>query len=107
MQSLLQTPRFFRHVRSAEGWSELAPQGREWEHLYRDRWAHTRVVRSTHGVNCTGSCSWKVHVKDGIVTWETQQTDYPSIGPDIAGVRAARLPPRRVVLLVHLLAAAA
>ncbi|MGH3298624.1 MAG: nitrate reductase subunit alpha, partial [Trebonia sp.] len=39
-------------------------------------------VRSTHGVNCTGSCSWKVYVKDGIITWETQQTDYPSTGPD-------------------------
>jgi nitrate reductase alpha subunit len=33
-------------------------------------------------VNCTGSCSWKVYVKDGIITWETQQTDYPSVGPD-------------------------
>ena len=40
------------------------------------------MVRSTHGVNCTGSCSWKVYVKDGIITWETQQTDYPSAGPD-------------------------
>ena len=38
------------------------------------------MVRSTHGVNCTGSCSWKVYVKDGIITWETQQTDYPSVG---------------------------
>jgi nitrate reductase alpha subunit len=34
-------------------------------------------VRSTHGVNCTGSCSWNVYVKDGIVTWEMQATDYP------------------------------
>jgi uncharacterized protein (DUF488 family) len=25
------------------------------------------VVRSTHGVNCTGPCSWKVYVKDGII----------------------------------------
>jgi nitrate reductase alpha subunit len=33
-------------------------------------------------VNCTGSCSWKVYVKDGIITWESQQTDYPSVGPD-------------------------
>jgi nitrate reductase alpha subunit len=33
-------------------------------------------------VNCTGSCSWKVYVKDGIITWEAQQTDYPSTGPD-------------------------
>ena len=40
------------------------------------------MVRSTHGVNCTGSCSWKVYVKDGIITWESQQTDYPSVGPD-------------------------
>ncbi|MFE5741481.1 nitrate reductase subunit alpha [Streptomyces celluloflavus] len=49
---------------------------------YRERWAHDKVVRSTHGVNCTGSCSWKVFVKDGLITWETQQTDYPSVGPD-------------------------
>ncbi len=56
---------------------------RTWESFYRDRWQHDRVVRSTHGVNCTGSCSWKIHVKDGIVAWETQQTDYPSNGPDV------------------------
>ena len=52
------------------------------DEFYRDRWSHDKVVRSTHGVNCTGSCSWKVYVKDGIITWETQQTDYPSVGPD-------------------------
>lgn len=52
-------------------------EDRTWEDAYRDRWAHDKVVRSTHGVNCTGSCSWKIHVKGGIVTWETQQTDYP------------------------------
>jgi nitrate reductase alpha subunit len=23
-----------------------------------------------------------VYVKDGIITWEEQQTDYPSVGPD-------------------------
>lgn len=56
--------------------------GREGDAFYRDRWSHDKVVRSTHGVNCTGSCSWKVYVKDGIITWETQQTDYPSVGPD-------------------------
>ncbi len=56
--------------------------GRDGDVFYRDRWSHDKVVRSTHGVNCTGSCSWKVYVKDGIITWETQQTDYPSIGPD-------------------------
>ncbi|MDS1270805.1 nitrate reductase subunit alpha [Lipingzhangella sp. LS1_29] len=56
--------------------------GREGDVFYRNRWNHDRVVRSTHGVNCTGSCSWNVYVKDGIITWETQATDYPSVGPD-------------------------
>ncbi len=56
--------------------------GRGGDVFYRDRWSHDLVVRSTHGVNCTGSCSWKVYVKDGIITWETQQTDYPSVGPN-------------------------
>ena len=54
------------------------------EEFYRERWRHDKVVRSTHGVNCTGSCSWRVYVKDGIITWETQQTDYPSTGPDLS-----------------------
>jgi nitrate reductase alpha subunit len=74
--------RFFRPADGRPRWSALAREGREWESFYRDRWQHDRVVRSTHGVNCTGSCSWKIHVKDGIVAWETQQTDYPSNGPD-------------------------
>ena len=52
-------------------------EDRTWEDAYRNRWAHDKIVRSTHGVNCTGSCSWKIYVKGGIVTWETQQTDYP------------------------------
>ena len=78
--------------------------GRQADAFYRDRWSHDKVVRSTHGVNCTGSCSWKVYVKDGIITWEAQQTDYPSVGAGPPGVRAARLPARRRLLLVHLLA---
>ena len=53
------------------------PQARQWEEFYRNRWQHDRVVRSTHGVNCTGSCSWMIYVKDGIVTWELQALDYP------------------------------
>nr|WP_246649870.1 nitrate reductase subunit alpha [Nonomuraea coxensis] len=56
--------------------------GRQADAFYRDRWSHDKVVRSTHGVNCTGSCSWKVYVKDGIITWEAQQTDYPTVGGD-------------------------
>jgi nitrate reductase alpha subunit len=59
------------------------PETRSWEEFYRNRWQHDRVVRSTHGVNCTGGCSWNIHVKDGIVTWEMQALDYPAIDPTI------------------------
>ncbi|MBJ7458855.1 MAG: nitrate reductase subunit alpha, partial [Thermoleophilaceae bacterium] len=68
---------------SEDGWSMLSRDGRKAEEFYRRRWSHDKIVRSTHGVNCTGSCSWNVHVKDGIITWETQAMDYPSNGPDM------------------------
>ncbi len=58
-------------------------ESRDWEDGYRNRWQHDKIVRSTHGVNCTGSCSWKIYVKNGLVTWETQQTDYPRTRPDM------------------------
>jgi nitrate reductase alpha subunit len=57
----------------------MKPEKRLWEEFYRNRWQHDRVVRSTHGVNCTGSCSWMVYIKDGIVTWEMQALDYPRL----------------------------
>ena len=56
-----------------------SPTERKWEEFYRNRFQHDRRVRTTHGVNCTGSCSWEVFVKDGIVTWELQATDYPQL----------------------------
>jgi nitrate reductase alpha subunit len=65
----------------AKGWikDEVDPKLRSWEEFYRNRWQHDKIVRSTHGVNCTGSCSWQIYVKDGIVTWEMQALDYPSL----------------------------
>ncbi|MDI3468861.1 MAG: Respiratory nitrate reductase alpha chain [Pseudolabrys sp.] len=66
-----------RRERFADGLGELRDEDRMWEEGYRQRWQHDKIVRSTHGVNCTGSCSWKIYVKSGVVTWETQQTDYP------------------------------
>ncbi len=68
---------------NAEGWSQLVAKDRDWERSYRGRWAHDKVVRSTHGVNCTGSCSWNVYVKDGLITWESQAVDYPSTGAEM------------------------
>jgi nitrate reductase alpha subunit len=67
----------------SQGHGVTTVEDRNWENAYRQRWAHDKVVRSTHGVNCTGSCSWKIYVKGGIVTWETQQTDYPRTRPGL------------------------
>ena len=47
----------------------------------------TRSCAPTHGVNCTGSCSWKIYVKGGIVTVENQQTDYPRTRADMPNHR--------------------
>ena len=55
----------------------ISPETRKWEEFYRNRFQHDRIVRSTHGVNCTGGCSWAIHVKEGVVVWETQMLDYP------------------------------
>lgn len=74
---------FSRRQYFADNLCEMSPYSREMEEVYRRRWAHDKIVRSTHGVNCTGSCSWDVYVKDGIITWEVQRTDYPSTGPDM------------------------
>ncbi|PHP67702.1 nitrate reductase subunit alpha [Zhengella mangrovi] len=67
----------------SDGHGVTTTENRDWEDAYRKRWQHDKIVRSTHGVNCTGSCSWKIYVKGGIVTWETQQTDYPRTRPDL------------------------
>jgi len=81
---ILEAHRFLRRGPiSEENWSQLVAKDRDWERSYRGRWAHDKVVRSTHGVNCTGSCSWNVYVKDGLITWENQAVDYPSTGPEM------------------------
>ncbi len=81
--ALVGTRRFFTKAGISEDQRSMFVEGgRQGDVFYRDRWSHDKVVRSTHGVNCTGSCSWKVYVKDGIITWEAQQTDYPTTGAD-------------------------
>ena len=82
--AVLRTGRFFRRGETSEDLRTVTRTGgRDADVFYRERWSHDKVVRSTHGVNCTGSCSWKVYVKSGIITWEAQQTDYPDIGDDL------------------------
>ena len=76
---------YFRREKEtfAGGHGIKTDESRRWEDAYRSRWQHDRIVRSTHGVNCTGSCSWKIYVKNGLITWETQQTDYPRTRPGL------------------------
>jgi len=86
MSHLLDRLNFFASKRVdtfSNGHGETTMESRDWEDVYRNRWRHDKIVRSTHGVNCTGSCSWKIYVKSGVVTWETQQTDYPRTRPEL------------------------
>jgi len=47
---LLEAQRFPRRAPvNAEGWSQLVAKDRDSEGSYRGRWAHDKVVRSTHG----------------------------------------------------------
>ena len=79
MSHFLDRLNYFSNPRESfsDGFGVTNGEDRTWEDAYRNRWSHDKIVRSTHGVNCTGGCSWKIYVKGGIVTWETQQTDYP------------------------------
>ena len=64
-------------------WDPASYDYTAWEDLYRKQWVFTAAGRSTHSVNCTGSCSWKVLVKNGIVWRDEQAADYPAIAEDI------------------------
>ncbi|VDZ89083.1 respiratory nitrate reductase 2 subunit alpha [Lelliottia amnigena] len=85
MSKLLDRFRYFKQKGEtfADGHGQVYHTNRDWEDSYRQRWQFDKIVRSTHGVNCTGSCSWKIYVKNGLVTWEVQQTDYPRTRPDL------------------------
>jgi nitrate reductase alpha subunit len=85
MSHFLDRLKFVKRTQStfSNGHGAVVNEDRKWEEGYRNRWQHDKVVRSTHGVNCTGSCSWKVYVKSGLIVWETQQTDYPRTRADL------------------------
>ena len=60
MSHLLDRLNFFsnRNVNVfSEGHGVTTRENRAWEESYRKRWQHDKIVRSTHGANCTGSCS--------------------------------------------------
>jgi nitrate reductase alpha subunit len=85
MSHFLDRLKFFDRVKEtfSNGHGIVTNEDRQWEEAYRRRWQHDKVVRSTHGVNCTGGCSWKIFVKNGLVAFEMQQTDYPRTREDM------------------------
>ena len=92
-EALVRAGRYLRRgVVSADVRTLQKTGGREADSFYRDRWSYDKVVRSAYGVNCTGSCSWKVYVKDGIITWKAAADRLPVGRAGPAGLRAARCP---------------
>ncbi|MEE9423863.1 MAG: nitrate reductase subunit alpha [Methylococcales bacterium] len=85
MSHFLDRLKFFKKTQStfSDGHGIVTNEDRQWEEGYRNRWRFDKVVRSTHGVNCTGGCSWNIHVKNGLVAFEMQATDYPRTRPDL------------------------
>ncbi len=85
MSHFLDRLKFFDKVKEtfSGGHGIVTNEDRQWEDAYRHRWQHDKIVRSTHGVNCTGGCSWKIFVKSGLVSFEMQQTDYPRTRDDL------------------------
>ena len=66
----------------ASRWFRELDEPRRWEDFYRRRWQYDKSVRTSHSVNCSGSCSWEVFVKNGMITWELQKTDWPQINDE-------------------------
>lgn len=56
---------------------------RGWEELYREQYTWDSTGRTTHGINCTGSCTWKGFVKNGVLFKEEQYADFPRINDEI------------------------
>src|SRR3546814_3399322 len=66
MSYFLDRLRFFRRNPEpfADGHGFTKTESRDWEDSYRARWQYDKIVRSTHGVNCTGSCRSEEHTSE-------------------------------------------
>ena len=76
-------PRSRKRQGSPDGHIPMRIEGKPGEPYYRERWHHDKTVRSTHGVNCGGSCSRQIFVRDGLVIGEKPAGDYPETGPEM------------------------
>ena len=64
MSHFLDWLRYFSRKREtfSDGHGVITDDDRQWEDGYRNRWRFDKVVRSTHGVKCTGaSHSWYLY----------------------------------------------
>lgn len=100
MSKLLDRFRYFKQKGEtfADGHGQVMHSNRDWEDSYRQRWQFDKIVRSTHGVNCTGSCSWKIYVKNGLVTWEIHRPTTRALAltcpiMNLAAARVAQVTP--------------
>lgn len=100
MSKLLDRFRYFKQKGEtfADGHGQVMHSNRDWEDSYRQRWQFDKIVRSTHGVNCTGSCSWKIYVKNGLVTWEINRPTTRALAltcqiTNLAAARVAQVTP--------------
>ncbi len=62
MSHLLDKLNFFQSKeleQFSDGWGQTTRENRDWEDTYRNRWRHDKIVRSTHGVNCTGQVRYR------------------------------------------------
>lgn len=100
MSKLLDRFRYFKQKGEtfADGHGQVMHSNRDWEDSYRQRWQFDKIVRSTHGVNCTGSCSWKIYVKNGLVTWKSNRPTTRALAltcpiMNLAAARVAQVTP--------------
>jgi nitrate reductase alpha subunit len=85
--------RFFSPVSPAAGaWQRLAGRTPESESFYRNRWRSDKVVRSTHGVNCTvsmasyaGGARFLSLIGGTVLSFYDWYADLPPASPQIWG----------------------
>lgn len=86
MSHLLDRITFFNKTKPEDfsnGHGKLVHENRDWEMAYRNRWGMIKLFVQRMVLTAQVSCSWKIYVKNGLVTWETQQTNYPRTCPDL------------------------
>ena len=87
----------------SNGHGQVTRESRDWEDTYRNRWRHDKVVRSTHGVNCTGSCSWKIYVKSGMSPGRPSKRIIRARGPTCPTTSHAAVPAARAIAGIFIL----